>query len=1117
MKIGNDDFTVNITKRLIANVGEKDNNFAVVKHYNTYSITSEDAKTIMMAYPEFNTYFHTFSNREMVETYEPFLNIIKNVYTRYYHDVTLDEYLSEYDIYPLQKSFLKSYIESGMCMRDEDFILDEIGFEHKKMVESVANIIIKLSQRHKILIIIDNLHMAPQSTIELLLKLFEYDNKNIALFAAFNDLKSVLPHVDKVWNEYMDRLNGAGCIYDGDSGQMLVSDDDGVFNFSSRKVYEYLLKLRAMYYALDFEQAGYYLRIIYNKLEIEHINIDEQCKFDLYMLYGLVLIFSNDIPNSLIICDELKKINSIHPTAERNYNYHYIYGLTQVYGGNLEKAKKCADICNVIAENEEDEYLQFKAELLSLMVEMSGWHNIFFFTRDTKVSEGFVEKAEKYGYYNHLAYIYIYAFDNSVDLFKNLKNIEDIDDRILSFSEGIDLAKNIGNTMLVTKGYRKNIMLTSANGLFEVTNYFYNKLQEVIGEDDPLQLADIYNGLGYNNCTMEHFKKANDNYNKALDIYMEMNRMKYVGETLYNMAINCMQADKYEDAYDYLRTCVRIINVLKLNNLQVCNISKIFGLLALCAYRLDLGYKCILFLDTNKQFLTHILNNEKSVREKVRIDKSFNGNNDELFLYRYVSGLVFLRERAYKQADECFKLADENNQLSNGNQFFSMTQLKISHAEVLRYLGKRDEAQKALEEAYNYAKKHKYRYQLSKIKAAMSNTDYEKFNGTLKTKNYTIDQINEGIHQAGVLKDYDNLKNQMEFISIWQNILDTEGKTKNSLISTAANAFMLSFSIDLFVFIHFENGKPVVYFNNSKIHLSEGDLDILSMYFQKNRNGFATSKIMKNYKDYNRVLSIFDMDNICSMVCNPFFVSENLDSIFISCIYMKENWNIHVNRYLLDETELNMFNLLFRQLLNAIHRIESVDKIRQINHKLQKSSVTDYLTGLNNRDGFYGKVEKLINITREKNEKLALAILYIDLDNFKYYNDTFGHDVGDLILKEIAGVLKDIAGNNGFATRYGGDEFLITLINSNKQNALVTAKLALDTILAKNAYVSQISRFLGRQVVIPREKAVSCSIGISFSDNVKDDEELAKIIKQADEMLYSIKHTTKGDVRLYEK
>ena len=197
--------------------------------------------------------------------------------------------------------------------------------------------------------------------------------------------------------------------------------------------------------------------------------------------------------------------------------------------------------------------------------------------------------------------------------------------------------------------------------------------------------------------------------------------------------------------------------------------------------------------------------------------------------------------------------------------------------------------------------------------------------------------------------------------------------------------------------------------------------------------------------------------------------------------------------------------------------MEKQQEINEINVQLENAAVTDYLTTLLNRDGFFMNIHKRV-VTAGKNKKtLDLTVLYIDLDNFKFYNDTFGHDVGDLVLKEISKILKEESKDNGFATRFGGDEFLIILEHADSKLAMEKARHVLNSILAKDAFVKEIKAFLGRDdVMIPPEKKVSCSIGVAPVADVKDDEDISKAIQRADAALYSIKHSTKCDCKLAE-
>ena len=164
---------------------------------------------------------------------------------------------------------------------------------------------------------------------------------------------------------------------------------------------------------------------------------------------------------------------------------------------------------------------------------------------------------------------------------------------------------------------------------------------------------------------------------------------------------------------------------------------------------------------------------------------------------------------------------------------------------------------------------------------------------------------------------------------------------------------------------------------------------------------------------------------------------------------------------------------------------------------------------LYNRDGFYQKLKQWVNdkVTND------VTFLYIDLDNFKYYNDTFGHAVGDRMLKEVAEILRKHTEESGFPTRFGGDEFLITLPFVNKERAMEIGRSVLNTIKAQKGFADIIGHMTEKLVEIPKEKELSCSIGIAAVTDLNTDEKIAEAIQKADAVLYVIKHSTKGDVK----
>jgi diguanylate cyclase (GGDEF)-like protein len=140
----------------------------------------------------------------------------------------------------------------------------------------------------------------------------------------------------------------------------------------------------------------------------------------------------------------------------------------------------------------------------------------------------------------------------------------------------------------------------------------------------------------------------------------------------------------------------------------------------------------------------------------------------------------------------------------------------------------------------------------------------------------------------------------------------------------------------------------------------------------------------------------------------------------------------------------------------------------------------------------------------------SLGLMFADLDNFKAYNDTFGHDVGDLILKEMASIFTEVTGEKGFVSRYGGDEFIL-LINTDSRDELESIAQQIYHIIEEtDGFRATIENYVGHPIEVTKKNRITCSIGISMAPNVQNEEDVNKLIKLADDLLYSVKTTEKG-------
>ena len=113
-------------------------------------------------------------------------------------------------------------------------------------------------------------------------------------------------------------------------------------------------------------------------------------------------------------------------------------------------------------------------------------------------------------------------------------------------------------------------------------------------------------------------------------------------------------------------------------------------------------------------------------------------------------------------------------------------------------------------------------------------------------------------------------------------------------------------------------------------------------------------------------------------------------------------------------------------------------QIRNMYNEMEKMATTDQLTGLANRRKFTSSLKKYISAACRHNHDLHL--IYIDLNNFKRINDTYGHSVGDKVLKKVGNILTDMIRTEDISARLGGDEFVLALFKANAREARQAAK-----------------------------------------------------------------------------
>lgn len=172
-------------------------------------------------------------------------------------------------------------------------------------------------------------------------------------------------------------------------------------------------------------------------------------------------------------------------------------------------------------------------------------------------------------------------------------------------------------------------------------------------------------------------------------------------------------------------------------------------------------------------------------------------------------------------------------------------------------------------------------------------------------------------------------------------------------------------------------------------------------------------------------------------------------------------------------------------------------RLKQTNEQITYLAHHDTLTSLPNRILFYDRLNQAI--TRGRREKELSAVLFLDLDGFKLINDTFGHDVGDVLLREAAKRIVGCVRESDTVARMGGDEFTVILSNVRTPDNI-------------KQVATKIVEAIARPFVLNgKECSVSVSIGISLHPD--NGETAAQLVKVADAAMYLAKHSGKNCYR----
>ena len=1088
----------------------------LLKHYNSFSISEEECMELATQFPEYQFIYHQFNVDRMLSAYEPFLDWIAEAFSSQ-DKVDVDTFMDMCQVYSLHREVIRAYLLGLPITRVEDFIYNEVPFEKEQMIQAIVNMICFFSKDRPLIIVFNKLHRCGCSTLNILLRLFKERNGRIGIFATYNDLITPDSHMSEEWEKLLKIAAEDRCILDwGFSTSLSSGKQTRTFTPRADQFAQYMISLNVMYLTVALKQANYFASLLHRKLLIGEIEIDEDEKYQFYLLYTKIFILSGDISNSLILCSTLDSMNAGHKSSQKQFYVSFLSALAHTYNGQAGIAQDLADQCLYHAKKTGDAFTIFRAKLLKHMTIFSGWNDIWLCELDYGVDPALLEEARQYNYRNHLAHILVYACDNNPEIYSSLERIKK---NLTTFQKGIEIAAELGNSFLLLSAYRKNLMIASTNGYFDISRYYaIEKIQPlVIKTNNRFEEGNVYNDLGYNSSATEKYLAANEYFNQALSIFCDLNKIEYIGETLYNMAINGIMAEDYPFAYNCLDQVIAIINIFHSESIRVAHISKVLGLQALCSIRMDNLYNCRMCLHTAYQFLEHIVRENSDMAHFTYWD-------DDLFLYHLCSGMVAAHEGNDVKAKKEYVLAYLFGGQEKGGSVFYYNMYAEEMALLYQKMGEEEKAQEVLAKCISYFDEKGYH---NKQKRMIAIRDHKPYENQPLHLGFTVPGIMEKIEK--LITDNSNnwvmhtYQRKITYLTSWQKLQNSVFNSVSELISHSASSLKSEFNFDHLIFVRMLNQTPVILYNDSETELDQSKLEILVSYFCHNRTTFTTSKLNRNYFEYESITSLFDQSHLCAMMGVPLFVNEQLGAFALAYILLNDNWGAASNGIVIEQSEAAIFEVLFRQLTDSIDRLESHRKIQRqnaqlnrLNIKLKQSAISDQLTGLLNRQGMKELLVEEVNLAKRAKDDAQMTVIYCDLDKFKHCNDTFGHAVGDQILVAFSKLLSRVSQHQGYAIRYGGDEFILLLTHASRRRVEETVHEIYDTLERTEGFRKEIEKVTNTPVSIPPTEQVSTSIGIAFACGAPEADLVFDALQKADKALYYVKEHGKRHFEFYE-
>lgn len=964
---------------------------------------------------------------------------------------------------PLQQLLLQ-LARGEQPSRHEAPLLDDRHFESETLLNSLAALLAGALGDSQVLLI-SHLELASPHLLELLQRLLQTAVAAPVLIVVQVDSQCCLSDnaFEVQWEAFFDWLDrGPGLS----AWPLMTSAEAPVMPEEPLDAEPTLLRLSA------FIAMGAYLEVqaLGQQLLAEQSEAWPAASLlQLKLIYGDALLYLGEVDDALALLeelsDELEMTTEISNQSRVQRQLAYAYQQRQ----DFNSAQLAARQAITLAEQAADPLLLAQA-----------WFALYFLHDKSTTPIGLDQfrqltaQLEQQHLYNALLYCLrnFYMFLRFSDA-----NQLTISDALKVSRQAIRLARDRGHTAALAASFQSRGILHSYRHEYMAMFRCFNiseTLRSALG--DQLDLVRIRNGIGYFHTLLEQYPLAMKYYGRAYAVVRRERDYSEILVTLFNIAWLYMVTRHYPRAIELVDQLLAICRARHLTHFPFRNLFDVYTLKGFCHVKLGELAQAGQCLERMKSL-------------------NFWPSPSGEFLRSLLRGTLAAARGEVEEARQVFEAAPSHlqGQLDIDQRLLPLCYLEL--AQLMCRQQQREQAAGYLEQALTLCRQLTMPVSYQLVHEALlrlqegGEPELELPPERLQPLNLALDDLVAMAEQQTRLDEARKRLREVNLLSRLQRMAD-QYSTMADLAQATLRFISVSLSAHVAVIFRLRQGQWV------PLSTFGPEDDALALAQHLPRLASQCTVLVDNRVHHEG--EVGTRASYRSLVALPLLE----EGAIAGALLLQTDDS---SRYF-DRHDRDVLGLLAAQLAT---------QFAQLAHREQLvlMSTTDVLTGLANRHALQARLRNEILSAGGTSARCALA--FIDLDNFKYINDSFGHDIGDAVLRAFADLLRHDLRQDDLAARWGGDEFVILFPNTKGSNAAKVAERLLDSLRKLGNFAPMISELVGREVSFPPGKQLGCSIGIAEAETgvlTVDDQEL---LRRADSALYQAKGQGKGTVSLW--